>query len=346
MGDRRDTFDSIPPAHGRVIEGLSPDMSGAKAILRSVGGRLRAVDELLPLVVEKADVDVRTVHRLRVSTRRAAAAIRAFKGSLPKKSGKRALQVLKDIRSAASVARASDVDLAVLADVTDSAPADQSMALAFIQGVVAHERSVAAASLSEHCHGRNARSLRKVGARLCRECAKSDAANLDFLTIAERAVESQFEKAVAASQANLHDIDELHQLRIECKRLRYTLEAIGPCADQLGWTPLYDVLVESQDQFGAVNDAHELAARIDRVRAEYTTPPFEPPPGLVESLNALSAAQFDRAKAAHAAFLHWWEASELKAALMEHPAPPDAAQDGQSISIKSRAERTPEETKS
>lgn len=333
---------SIQAAFGRVIDGLSPEMPAGEAIRLSLGGRLRAVDELLPVAAEEGEHDARAVHRLRVATRRAAAAIRAFQDDLPKKRRKRTLGALKEIRAGASIARASDVDLGALGSIQESTSPDQLLALAFVMGVIATERDAAAKALAAHCAGDIRKRLRKASNRLVKSAA--DAHHDDsFLSAAESAVDRQFAKAVDAAAPDLMDINSLHQLRIECKRLRYTLEAVGPCADELGLRAFYDVLVESQDQFGAVNDAHELAARVEDIHDRFTEPPFDMAAPLRTSLATFRDALKDRSTRTHQSFLAWWSDAPLRTALVGDVAAP-ATDNGQPVQTVEIQRRDAEET--
>ncbi len=318
-------FKSIEPAFGRTIDGLTPCMPCAEAIEKSLGGRLRAVDDLIPLAADGAAGDARIVHRLRVSTRRAAAAIKAFSNELPKKRRRRVQDVLRDIRRSASVARSSDVDLAALRDRYAGAAVDQRPALALIAGMISHERMVAAATLIDVCNSGVGKELRKSAIDLLDGVRKKASSDCSLLSVAENAVSRQRDRAVKAAQGNLRDIDQLHQLRIECKRLRYTIESIGPCADELNLRAFYDVLVESQDHFGEVNDAHEFADRVESVRTRLQQPPFEFPESLHASLGAFSDQLGAMSRDAHMAFLRWWSDATLRQSLgaaEKQPSPP------------------------
>jgi CHAD domain-containing protein len=65
-------------ADGKWIEGLSPDMEVPHAARAVIVARFQVVRHCLPLAVEKSLEDTEYVHQLRVSTRRAAAALRVF----------------------------------------------------------------------------------------------------------------------------------------------------------------------------------------------------------------------------------------------------------------------------
>lgn len=53
----------------------------------------------------------------------------------------------------------------------------------------------------------------------------------------------------------------LHRLRIEVKRLRYSVELFGDALDPRGRDPLVELLVNAQDHLGAIHDAAAILAR-------------------------------------------------------------------------------------
>ena len=94
---------------GKWIEGIGPDGSVDDAARRSLEPRLTAVVHWLPLAAYLAEHDVEHVHRLRVSTRRAVAALKLYRDWLPRKQRRWVKKRLKKIRRAAGDARDLDV---------------------------------------------------------------------------------------------------------------------------------------------------------------------------------------------------------------------------------------------
>jgi hypothetical protein len=66
-------------ADGKWIEGLGPQMPVADAARRVLSERFEVVCRNLPLAMHQPDRDPEHVHRLRVGTRRAGAALRIFR---------------------------------------------------------------------------------------------------------------------------------------------------------------------------------------------------------------------------------------------------------------------------
>src|SRR5690242_19116005 len=93
------------------IGGLTPDMPVHKAAEHVLEVRLGAVAYHLPLALEQAHEDPEHIHDLRVSTRRAAAALRIFADCLPAKVHKSSKKYLRRLRRSAGQARDADVFL-------------------------------------------------------------------------------------------------------------------------------------------------------------------------------------------------------------------------------------------
>src|SRR3954454_15518570 len=94
---------------GKWIEGIGPETTVTDAARRSLELRLAVVAHMLPLAAHLAEHDIEHVHRLRVATRRAAAALKLYRDWLPQKSARWTKKRLRQIRRAASEARDLDV---------------------------------------------------------------------------------------------------------------------------------------------------------------------------------------------------------------------------------------------
>src|SRR2546429_488680 len=104
MGGRR-------VSEGKWLRGLRPETPVVAAARHVLLARLTEVRDHLPQAVSHADEDVEHVHKLRVSTRRAGAALRIFAGCLPGKIYKKVRKKLRKVRHAAAAARDWDVFL-------------------------------------------------------------------------------------------------------------------------------------------------------------------------------------------------------------------------------------------
>src|SRR5438045_3922551 len=103
-------------ADGKWVAGLRPDMPLSEAARTVLGVRLGTVQEHVPGAMKAAEKDPEHVHQLRVSTRRADAAMRIFRECLPGRVYHGTRARLRTIRRAAGAARDWDVFLIALRD--------------------------------------------------------------------------------------------------------------------------------------------------------------------------------------------------------------------------------------
>src|SRR5215213_8146493 len=96
-------------ASGKWIDGIGPETAVADAARRSLEVRLAVVANALPLAAHLSEHDIEHVHRLRVATRRAAAALKLYRDWLPRKPARWIKKRLRQIRRAASEIRDLDV---------------------------------------------------------------------------------------------------------------------------------------------------------------------------------------------------------------------------------------------
>jgi hypothetical protein len=101
-------------AAGKWISELKATTPVADAARHVLTVRLKVVRDYLPLALRQADNDPEHVHKLRVGTRRARAALDIFACCLPSKVYKGARKYLRNIREVAGEARDWDVFLASL----------------------------------------------------------------------------------------------------------------------------------------------------------------------------------------------------------------------------------------
>src|SRR3954452_1710302 len=102
---REISYNGSMAATGKWIEGIGAQAPVEEAAQRSLELRLSAVARWLPLAAHLAEHDVEHVHRLRVATRRACAALKLYKELLPQKPGHWLKRRVRKIRKAAGDAR-------------------------------------------------------------------------------------------------------------------------------------------------------------------------------------------------------------------------------------------------
>jgi len=248
---------------------LSAAMPFSAAAKHVLSLRLRAVAERLPLALHHADENREYVHQLRVSTRRAGAAVRIFAECLATKSQRKVKRSLKRIRRAAGASRDWDVFQEMIAGRMAKATAPQKPAFDFLLGLGQGQRAAAQVHLAE----------------------LTDLVDDDFATTVSDALASLDETPVhetfrsraiplmtnllreldEAAALDLNDYEKLHQVRILGKQLRYAMEIFAGCFEEGFRETTYPAVEEMQEILGdarqpcrvatAARDSH--AARDD-----------------------------------------------------------------------------------
>jgi len=286
---------------GKWVTVAAPATPVGRVAVRILDRRLRAVARLLPLAAFHHREDVEHVHRLRVSCRRAGAAVRAFEPLLVE--GKSKLRRwLHRIRRAAGPARDADV------------------LLERWQPLLAAEGGLGERVLQRLCDERESAQSAIVDAarravadgRLVR-CIDTALAGVrvDDGRLAKQPFHEYAEHVLHAFAAESFDLDpaaasltRLHQLRIDAKRLRYAIEIFHSGLPEMVRRHDYPVIQEIQSRLGLIND-HIAAQR--RCQAWLgSLPPEELAAFLAERL----VREHRSAQQQRAAFLSWWDEVE------------------------------------
>lgn len=325
---------------GKWIEGISPDGSVVDAARLSLSARLTAVAHWLPLAAHHAREDVEHVHRLRVSTRRAVAALRLYRDWLPNKKRRRIKQRLKQIRRAAGDARDLDVlALSIENDLGESAAAALAQVKEQRQAV-----QPAILEVAEECR-RNDRLIRKTGALLDRLAAPQDHDDASqpvcFRTWAENQLSHIADEFLRAAPADGADTKTLHQFRIQGKALRYAIELLAPAFGPQLREEIYPVIEELQERLGRVQDCVAGAAHLRKLARDA---PGAEASQLFDQLASHQDAQLEELLAE---FHQWWtpdRIATLKSGLLaidrpEPEAPPTGAADAADTSAAQPEER-------
>jgi CHAD domain-containing protein len=225
------------------------DSPVALAASRILEIRFADIEEILPHAT-RMDSDVDSVHQLRVSCRRAAAALKAF-GPLVGRRGRKLDRWLKRLRRAAGPARDADVLAARLRRELNPAGRCAQLVVARVQEAQrdARRRLVAVGKRASHGGLKDAarscvKALRK---------SKSAAAERPFAEFARAALIAAADDMLAID-AHEATFEELHELRIAGKRLRYSIELFHSAADPRLRSESYPIVEELQDRLGTLND--------------------------------------------------------------------------------------------
>lgn len=310
------------PEASKWIETLRPDTPLKDAAGEVLSNRLEAVESWLKRIGDDRHDQVRAVHQLRVSTRRAGAALDIFSDPLSDKRRRKAKKTLRELRRAAGCARDCDVHAALFGSLKDevlseAAHAARDAALAVLEA----ERDIATERLLDVAKEIPPSKVKRRRTKLVESL--SDADLPADVTVADAAADTLPEIIDAVrSLAHSHNGEAagLHALRIACKRMRYASEVFAPCMGGSFNEDLYPRLKEVQERLGRINDAHMARLRLERILVDLTQAEeaVASEPGedghdeetttLVESgLRELIERFAREEEAARVDFLRWWE---------------------------------------
>jgi CHAD domain-containing protein len=257
----------LGPEPGPIEAADSFDVAGRKAMWLHVQRMLTRE----PALHDPDEVDA--LRRYRVATRRLRAAIRVFREAYPANALRPIRERLAELATAVGTVRDLDVRIADLDRWTAEGDDIAAQGLAPLRETLVAERGAAASAMVRQLDSKRHRRLLVALAGFVRgpaTIAPGDAGPRRR-TIGDRAASSvwlAYERLRAfASTVPGADLETLHGMRIEAKRLRYTLEFLGPV---LG--PERELLVQRlvalQDHLGSLNDAAVTSSAIRSFLAE------------------------------------------------------------------------------
>lgn len=270
---------------------------GARYALRD---RLATVWRYAPLAAKNWRRDVEHIHQLRVATRRATAALQIFSDLVPRRDARWLKKRLRSLRHAAGPARDLDVLAARLEKIVRRDPSSRLGGMVSgVQKTRAKAQkpfTMAYKEVKREGFAKRSRALVKSvrwrGKRSEPTFAESACVRLSSI------VDDFFETA----NADLSDIEKLHQMRIAGKQVRYGLELLSPAFDDSLRGGLYATFEEVQDKLGVVNDHASAIAMFDQWarRAEYN--------GSRAELKELKRVEKIKLETTHREFCTWWSA--------------------------------------
>jgi CHAD domain-containing protein len=301
-------------SEGKWIEGLKPGSDLVEAARRVLSVRLAVVEHHMPHTVQQAHQDPEHVHQLRVSTRRADAALRIFRSCLPKKVYKAARKCLRVVRRAAGAARDWDVFLLALQERRTTQPAREHPGLEYLVGYATAQRVLAQTELATAIEAQGATFAdfvaQTVQAVRMPEPAEGTGGVPEVTTLIDLArpmLRNLLHNLEQAAGGDLKDYDQLHQVRIAGKRLRYALEVFAEGFGPELRESLYPQVEEMQEILGRANDSHVGGQRLNELREQVK----KWAPGSWErvrpGLEGLLRYHQRRLPQERRRFLKWWE---------------------------------------
>jgi CHAD domain-containing protein len=250
-------------AVGKWIADLKATTPVADAARHVLTVRLESVRDALPLALREADRDPEYVHRLRVGTRRASAAVEIFACCLPSRKYKAARRQLRGIRRLAGEARDWDIFLAGLTQKGLGPTRRRRPALDCLVGYAVARREAAQHRLEEAGEDYPF-AFEQFLAETVADVQKPHEHGIrNLLDLALSHLWGLLGELEEAASGPLDDCQHLHRVRIVGKRLRYAMEVFADCFAPPFREELYPALVEMQEILGNANDSHVACCRLE-----------------------------------------------------------------------------------
>jgi CHAD domain-containing protein len=276
-----------------------PDAAVGQVAMRTLRGRLRAVWAEAHAAAEGTAPE--HVHRLRVATRRTLAAFDVFRDVLPAKRAAWFRKRLRLLRRAAGDARDLDVLTGRLGQ-NDARPSARARLVAMLS----KQRTVSRGPIRElyerlaedDWQGRVDELLERVAERGRRTT---------FGDYARRRYGPLVDHFFAAADRRLRDADEIHQARIEAKKLRYAVEIFAGVFPAATLARCQDALERLQETLGTFTDHASAADRFRRWSRDENMRSDR------DTLAAFRRREDALAEEARRAFAAWWSRSQRRA---------------------------------
>jgi CHAD domain-containing protein len=246
---------------GKWVEIKSSDEPLADVARRTLADRLRLVWRYLQRSHDGSPSDVENVHQLRVSTRRAVAAMEVFENLLPPRRAEWMTKQLKRVRQAAGNARDLDVMLDRFRHLAEHEVDGPYGAMVHWLKVRRHRAQDPVDTAFEKLERKHFQRRFEGLAKRVRLRNKNDRFNEPSIADGAR---SRLALVVAdffqAGDADFTEYAVLHAFRIAGKRLRYAMEIFAAAFPASFRDDLYPLVAALQERLGEVGDhatAHE-----------------------------------------------------------------------------------------
>lgn len=258
------------------IEGTYPDTPGVLAAQTAVKVRLGAVEQLVESAGEKSAGEPEYAHQLRVTARRADAALNIFCLFFAFPKAKKTRKSLRKIRKAAARARNADVHCDLLNREAHKGSSEARRAIPSVLESLMKDREDGQKEIQRAAAGfRRSRVRRKLlrqlripsGPGQPTSSAQSVQTHGPYTlgALSACALPTNIQHFTQCFEADLTEVSSLHTLRIESKKLRYALEVFGCCLPREPLSLAYQNLVKMQTRLGRINDYFEISTRVSKL---------------------------------------------------------------------------------
>jgi CHAD domain-containing protein len=260
----------VAPASSKWISGLTGDMPPVDAARRVLEVRLAAIVHHLGMALKAPYEDLEHVHQLRVSTRRAVAALDLFEQFLPPRVYRSSRRFFRDIRRASGAARDWDVFIGQLPAELPKRSARRQSGVDFLTGYALGKRLTAQRELEEA----SSDYPEAIEQRVEQVAAALEAPGAGPRALAELGRTNLFVLVRELDDAMMQDLGDyarLHRVRIIGKRVRYAMEIFVDCYPPAFREKLYPMVEEMQGILGRANDSFVAGRRLRQLTAELRT---------------------------------------------------------------------------
>lgn len=243
----------------------TPLRVAARTVLEA---RAVGVEHYLKQVKHGPGGDPEDIHQLRVATRRLAAALSIFKSCLDRRAHRRLRRATRKLRRAAGAVRDWDVQQSLLNErFSDAERVPVGVVECFRRELQTQRRSLQKdlKQAIRRWAGGFRQSVAATFASLDSEGVETNARAAKLVTTARATLRTRLKQLLAAGRRDLHDLDNLHQLRIAAKRLRYAMEVFAVCYPRDFQHERYTAVERLQEDLGNINDLRNLAATLTQM---------------------------------------------------------------------------------
>jgi CHAD domain-containing protein len=245
------------PRFDKWLLGISPDAPADEVGREALAHRLRAVLHFLEKSLGGAD-EAEAIHQLRVWTRRAAAALKLFDPALSGAARKQMKKRLRKIRRAAGAVRDCDIYLMRIKSGQVDVPKRVARSLA-------KQRRRARQQLKDvqrrlRNDDRFPEQVERLLERVAWPKRHSSRKAPPFAEFCRQQLAPLGDAFFELADADLHNDEALHALRIAGKQLRYALELAPAAIRPSLHRQIYERLNELQDRLGDVRDQLALVS--------------------------------------------------------------------------------------
>jgi CHAD domain-containing protein len=223
--------------------------------------RLENLRDALGAALQSSGKEMDSIHKLRTACRRTDAAFQLFEECVPKNIFKNSKQVLREYRRTVGKARDSDVWISWLVKRFNKS---QSQGLDFLIGYSFAQRIPAQLRLIQIGEGYPFDYEKWMNEVL--SSLKSPGKELrDLASISKSKVVPAFGDLWNQILTGTQDLNEMHESRIQLKKIRYSLEIVSDCIREDQAEVLFDSLENGQEILGDMNDAHNAIQDLTNV---------------------------------------------------------------------------------